>query len=433
MANIAPYGIYKAFDAAGASLAFGKLYTYVAGTSTPLATYTTAAGDIANTNPVQLDANGEANVWLGDGGYKFVLTDADDAIQFTTDNIGGSGSTAFGATVNDISTNTTITTVYANSINNVTGSTTLTLLPASDAGEGFYFNVNVVSGTTIIDPDAGELINGSATLTMASGTSALIYCDGTQWRTLFYYSGTAAAYNIGTSGATIPLNNGNNTSSGNQTHTGVETFSNAVNFAKGADIASATTTDIGAATGNYINVTGTTTITGLGTIQAGTQRIVNFTGILTLTYNATSLILPTSANIITAVGDSAEFVSLGSGNWRCVNYLRANGTPLNNSPVYIGSAYGTISGGVLTVQRQNLGTLARSSSGVFTWAFTSAEANANYHVSLTTTRTNSTAVSDICIQDSSKTGSGFTFQTGATGGAFPNDPDAVSLMIWRIP
>lgn len=105
----------------------------------------------------------------------------------------------------------------------------------------------------------------------------------------------------------------------------------AVNEAQGSDIASATTTDIGAATGNYVNVTGTTTITGLGTVQAGTRRIVNFTGALTLTHNATSLILPTAANITTAAGDTATFVSLGSGNWKCVSYDRASGEALASS------------------------------------------------------------------------------------------------------
>ena len=92
--------------------------------------------------------------------------------------------------------------------------------------------------------------------------------------------------------------------------TGTVTSAGAVNEAKGADIASATTTDIGAATGNYVNVTGTTTITGLGTVAAGTRRVVTFTGVLTLTYNATSLILPSAASIITAAGDTAEFKSL---------------------------------------------------------------------------------------------------------------------------
>lgn len=101
-----------------------------------------------------------------------------------------------------------------------------------------------------------------------------------------------------------------------------------INEAQGADIPSATTTDIGAATGNLVHVTGTTTITGLGTIQAGTRRIVEFTGALTLTYNAGSLILPGAANIQTVAGDIAHFVSEGAGNWRCVSYLRADGTPL---------------------------------------------------------------------------------------------------------
>ena len=101
----------------------------------------------------------------------------------------------------------------------------------------------------------------------------------------------------------------------------------AINQAKGADIASATTTDIGAATGNYLDVTGTTTITGLGTVQAGTQRKVRFTGALTLTHNGTSLILPGAANITTASGDVADFVSLGSGNWRCTAYTRSASIP----------------------------------------------------------------------------------------------------------
>jgi len=95
--------------------------------------------------------------------------------------------------------------------------------------------------------------------------------------------------------------------------------------AKGGDIASATTCDIGAATAEFIDITGTTTITALGTIAAGIVRTCRFTGTLTLTHNATSLILPGAANIVTAVGDVAMFRSLGSGNWVCVGYLRANG------------------------------------------------------------------------------------------------------------
>jgi hypothetical protein len=102
----------------------------------------------------------------------------------------------------------------------------------------------------------------------------------------------------------------------------------ALDEAKGANIASAATTNIAAATGNFVWITGTTTITGLGTAQAGARRIVRFAGSLTLTHNATSLILPTGANIVTAANDCATFVSEGSGNWRCTQYQRADGTAL---------------------------------------------------------------------------------------------------------
>lgn len=105
-------------------------------------------------------------------------------------------------------------------------------------------------------------------------------------------------------------------------------LTSALNEARADDIASAATTDIGAAVGNYVTVTGTTTITSLGTAPAGARRVVRFAGALTLTYNATNLILPTAASITTAAGDIATFVSEGAGAWRCITYLRADGTPL---------------------------------------------------------------------------------------------------------
>lgn len=113
----------------------------------------------------------------------------------------------------------------------------------------------------------------------------------------------------------------------------------ALNTAKGSDIASASTTDIGAATGNVVDVTGTTTITSFGTAQAGAFRVVRFTGALTLTHNATSLILPTAANITTAAGDAGIFISLGSGNWYCAGFQRKSGEPLYSAGRLIGTQY----------------------------------------------------------------------------------------------
>jgi hypothetical protein len=94
---------------------------------------------------------------------------------------------------------------------------------------------------------------------------------------------------------------------------------------KGSDIASATTTDIGAVEGLMHDITGTTTITGLGTVRAGILKVLKFEGALTLTHNATSLILPGAANITTADGDVGIFISEGSGNWRCLSYQKAAG------------------------------------------------------------------------------------------------------------
>ena len=92
-------------------------------------------------------------------------------------------------------------------------------------------------------------------------------------------------------------------------------------------IASATTTDLSTVNDGDIAVTGTTAITGFGTLTAGIKKILTFSGALTLTHNATSLILPGAANITTAAGDVAIMRSLGSGNWRCISFLRAASLP----------------------------------------------------------------------------------------------------------
>lgn len=93
-------------------------------------------------------------------------------------------------------------------------------------------------------------------------------------------------------------------------------------------IASAATTDLGSKRAGSLTISGTTTITALGTVSAGIKKTVVFSGALTLTHNATSLILPGGANITTAANDRAEMESLGSGNWRCNWYTKANGASI---------------------------------------------------------------------------------------------------------
>ncbi len=99
--TISPPPKFSSSDILGAPLVGGLLYTYLAGTSTPYATYTDQTGTIANANPVVLDARGEANVWLEQGvAYKFALHDALNNLIWTVDNInaapGGGATGLFG-------------------------------------------------------------------------------------------------------------------------------------------------------------------------------------------------------------------------------------------------------------------------------------------------------------------------------------------------
>jgi hypothetical protein len=97
---------------------------------------------------------------------------------------------------------------------------------------------------------------------------------------------------------------------------------------KGSDIASTTTTDVGAVEGLMNDITGDETVTGFGTVRSGILKVLKFEGAVTLTHNTTSLILPGAANITTADGDVGLFISEGSGNWRCLSYQKANGAIL---------------------------------------------------------------------------------------------------------
>ncbi len=98
------------------------------------------------------------------------------------------------------------------------------------------------------------------------------------------------------------------------------TLTSALNEASPPTVASAGTTDIAGAAGNTVFISGTTTITAFGTAPAGSLRHVVFQGALTLTHNATSLILPWTANITTTANDWALMRSLGGGNWICIDY-----------------------------------------------------------------------------------------------------------------
>lgn len=91
--NLSPIGNGVSFlGLTGLPLAGGRLFSYQAGSSTPLATYTTASGTIANANPIILGTDGRApnEIWLTFGyNYKFILQDSAGATIATYDDIYG--------------------------------------------------------------------------------------------------------------------------------------------------------------------------------------------------------------------------------------------------------------------------------------------------------------------------------------------------------
>lgn len=90
--SLSPTPKLQFFDLNGAPLSGGLLYTYEAGTTTPLASYTDSTGNFANTNPIVLDSRGEANVWLGTASYKLALYTSVNVLIWTVDNISTNGS-----------------------------------------------------------------------------------------------------------------------------------------------------------------------------------------------------------------------------------------------------------------------------------------------------------------------------------------------------
>ncbi len=91
MSQALEYPQFQAFDADGAPLSGGLVYTYEAGTTTAKATYTDKTLATANANPVVLDSRGEAEIFL-DGSYKIVLQTSVGVTIWTLDNVQGSGS-----------------------------------------------------------------------------------------------------------------------------------------------------------------------------------------------------------------------------------------------------------------------------------------------------------------------------------------------------
>lgn len=139
------------FDNNGVPLSGGKLYSYAAGTTTPLVSYTTITGNVARTNPIVLDSAGRVSdggeIWITSAQYKFVLKNSTDVLIATYDNVLGIGAASYqvqnftgtGAqtafTLNAVSLGENYTFVYVNGVyqNKNTYSVSTTTLTFSEA------------------------------------------------------------------------------------------------------------------------------------------------------------------------------------------------------------------------------------------------------------------------------------------------------------
>lgn len=190
--NVLPFIKARYFDSNGDPLSGGKLYTYEAGTSTPLATYTDQGGGTANANPVVLDSNGEADIWIDLSlNYKFVLKDSDDVTQWTVDDVSGPESVATAlAAIESPSTNTISGTdidwslgqVFTKSIS---GNTTFTFSGAT-VSKSIIVEV-ISSGSYTVDfPAAVKWAGGVAPTQTDTGTDVytFVYIGGNIYGTV---------------------------------------------------------------------------------------------------------------------------------------------------------------------------------------------------------------------------------------------------------
>lgn len=307
-------------------------YPAVSGTTITAANRNGVDADIATALTNSLAVNGESVVTAN--------------IPMSGNKLTGLGAATARTDAASIATIQDGTGVYSGTVGGTADVITITPSPAITAyaaGQLFSFiasGANTTNVTINVNGLGAKAVTKNGTTALAagdipSGFVVTIRYDGTRFQLVgakdAFTGGTVA--NATTFGSSLTVTgatdlNGALTIDGGATATTDITMSAAtVKLAKGADVASATALPL-ITDGNYFDVTGTTTITSMNTMGVGTQITLHFDGALTLTHHSTDLVLPSGANITTAAGDEATFIEYASGDWRCVNYQKADGTPV---------------------------------------------------------------------------------------------------------
>lgn len=176
--TFSPIFNHQCVDSTGAPASGWKVNSYAAGTSTPLSTYTTETGDVAQSNPIVLNSLGfptTGQIWLTEGiAYKLVLTDADDVVQKTEDNIVGVPNLATD-TVTEWITYASAPTYISGTSFSVTGDQRTTFnvgrrIKSANTAGTIYSTISAVAYTTITTV---TVVNDSGTLD--SGLSSVSY------------------------------------------------------------------------------------------------------------------------------------------------------------------------------------------------------------------------------------------------------------------
>lgn len=193
---------------------------------------------------------------------------------------------------------TTLTATHRGRFISCTNTITLNLTAAGTLGDGWFcFVRNAGSGTVTIDPSASELVNGASTLALAAGESAILFCNGSVYKTVGYSPALTSAQVVTALGYTPSVNTHNHDGSYSaigHNHSGVYVAAD-----NGHD-------NVGSlcwAGGQDTNGT-TPGATVAGSALKATGMVDNGTGALTLSVSATTL----------------------TGTWRCLGHSVGAGT-----------------------------------------------------------------------------------------------------------
>lgn len=167
MSSLAPTLRQRFFDQNGEPLVAGLLYTYVAGSAIPLATYTDETELTPNTNPIVLDSNGECDLWLGTTAYKFILKDSLGVTQWTVDSVlpatsggggGGGGMTSLNGDIVAIGTGSVTATIQAGVVDNskMADMPDLTLKGNISGSASAPFDLTASEATTLLNAMVGD-------------------------------------------------------------------------------------------------------------------------------------------------------------------------------------------------------------------------------------------------------------------------------------